>query len=337
MGIKFHCPNGHKLNVKSFLSGKKAICPKCGVKVVVPGETNLTDNLAAPISTAEHGEHAPTSPEIQGALSAASVPTSTVPAADALATNSSSPAATANLANPAPLANTGMPVTASQTRDAIDEAPSAVWYVRPPSGGQFGPAPADTMRAWLADGRVTANSLVWRSGWPQWQSALAAFPQLAAAPVSMPQTMSPSYAPGGGFASPYPQAGAISPMAAPLASSPYSGAATIPMGQIPVGQPALGQGPLGQTAGAAPIGSFVAAGDEAITRRRRRRKANDTTVIVSAILIVLTLVLVVILVIVLTRDSEHPATDSGATKSPAASKKSPPPPAKKQKTDEDEI
>ena len=36
MGIRFLCPNGHKLNVKSFLAGKRAICPDCGAKVLVP-------------------------------------------------------------------------------------------------------------------------------------------------------------------------------------------------------------------------------------------------------------------------------------------------------------
>jgi hypothetical protein len=36
MGIRFLCPSGHKLNVKSFLAGKRAICPQCGAKVVVP-------------------------------------------------------------------------------------------------------------------------------------------------------------------------------------------------------------------------------------------------------------------------------------------------------------
>ncbi|HZN36444.1 MAG TPA: hypothetical protein VFB80_21595, partial [Pirellulaceae bacterium] len=36
MGIKFHCPQGHKLNVKSFLAGKKGVCPKCGTRVRIP-------------------------------------------------------------------------------------------------------------------------------------------------------------------------------------------------------------------------------------------------------------------------------------------------------------
>jgi hypothetical protein len=36
MGIRFLCPSGHKLNVKNFLAGKRAICPQCGAKVIVP-------------------------------------------------------------------------------------------------------------------------------------------------------------------------------------------------------------------------------------------------------------------------------------------------------------
>src|SRR3954468_22434344 len=46
MGIKFHCPNGHKLNVKAFLAGKKGICPKCGTKLRIPeaSEPALVDN-----------------------------------------------------------------------------------------------------------------------------------------------------------------------------------------------------------------------------------------------------------------------------------------------------
>src|SRR4051794_20018198 len=40
MGIKFNCPNGHKLHVKSFLAGKKGVCPKCGVRIVIPREND---------------------------------------------------------------------------------------------------------------------------------------------------------------------------------------------------------------------------------------------------------------------------------------------------------
>ena len=42
MGIKFYCPNGHKVNVKSFLAGKKGLCPKCGVRVDIPLQSVTT-------------------------------------------------------------------------------------------------------------------------------------------------------------------------------------------------------------------------------------------------------------------------------------------------------
>lgn len=63
--------------------------------------------------------------------------------------------------------------------DPIDEAPSAVWYVRPPSGGQYGPARGDILRKWIAEGRVTGDSHVWREGWPDWRLASEVLPALA--------------------------------------------------------------------------------------------------------------------------------------------------------------
>ena len=36
MGIRFSCPNGHKLHVKNFLAGKRGVCPECGVTVDIP-------------------------------------------------------------------------------------------------------------------------------------------------------------------------------------------------------------------------------------------------------------------------------------------------------------
>jgi hypothetical protein len=40
MGIRFNCPSGHKLHVKSFLAGKRGVCPKCGAKFVIPSVTD---------------------------------------------------------------------------------------------------------------------------------------------------------------------------------------------------------------------------------------------------------------------------------------------------------
>jgi hypothetical protein len=54
----------------------------------------------------------------------------------------------------------------------------AIWYVRPPAGGQYGPARGDVMRKWVGEGRVTSDSLVWREGWPDWRPAAKVFPDL---------------------------------------------------------------------------------------------------------------------------------------------------------------
>jgi hypothetical protein len=148
MGIKFLCPNGHKLHVKSFLSGKKAICPKCGARVIVPSDPNASDDSLD--------------------VSTASVEIRTVEAGLA--------AAAAPVSSPPPQAPSKADSTAAI--DPIDEAPNAVWYVRPISGGQFGPASGEIMRGWVRENRVGASSLVWRAGWPDWRSAADVFPEL---------------------------------------------------------------------------------------------------------------------------------------------------------------
>src|SRR5882757_10659327 len=41
MGIRFNCPNGHKLNVKEFLAGKRGVCPQCGAKFIIPTQAEV--------------------------------------------------------------------------------------------------------------------------------------------------------------------------------------------------------------------------------------------------------------------------------------------------------
>ena len=75
---------------------------------------------------------------------------------------------------------------------AESEAPA--WYIRPAAGGMFGPADDTVIHQWVAEGRVGADSHVWRTGWPEWRLARDVpehFPQLAgpvapAAAVELP-------------------------------------------------------------------------------------------------------------------------------------------------------
>ncbi|MCE9544393.1 MAG: DUF4339 domain-containing protein [Planctomycetia bacterium] len=101
------------------------------------------------------------------------------------------------------LPKAGAPAAAASPAAALDpiaQAPHAVWYVRPNSGGQFGPASGDVLRQWIDQGRVAAESLVWRDGWPGWQQAAAVFPQLARGSTP-PDAAPPLTAPSGAMLS----------------------------------------------------------------------------------------------------------------------------------------
>ena len=39
MGIRFYCPNGHRLHVKAFQAGRRGICPHCGTSMDIPLES----------------------------------------------------------------------------------------------------------------------------------------------------------------------------------------------------------------------------------------------------------------------------------------------------------
>lgn len=160
MGIKFRCQAcNKKLHVKAFLAGKKGLCPKCGGKIRIPE-----------LDTAQNGE-APSLP----AHAAADQPawSERVPQRSQTPRSGPAQAATGKSATRASVRD-----GAATAMDPIDEAPNAVWYVRPPTGGQFGPADATVMRRWLGEGRVSADALVWREGWSDWKSAGPLFPVL---------------------------------------------------------------------------------------------------------------------------------------------------------------
>jgi hypothetical protein len=250
MGIRFFCPNGHRLHVKSFLAGKRGVCPDCGTGVMIPMESDARALASKTKGTAEvsgNGQHvdapqggvgtavidppeadispatfplpaapsplpsaaapafsAPTPAPVVHAAPVQSGPVSVAPAAHvpgnttviaSLVEPAVSPApvpgptpmaAAPIVATPvvaaAPVAS-GAPVATpvAAVIDPISQNPNAIWYVRPTSGGQYGPARGDVFRQWIGEGRVTPESLVWREDWPDWRTASKVFPNLAAA------------------------------------------------------------------------------------------------------------------------------------------------------------
>jgi GYF domain 2 len=121
MGIRFQCPNGHKLNVKADLAGKRASCPECGAKLVIPAAS------AEPVA-----------------------------------------ARAAIVVNPA-------------------SENAGVWYLRTADGEQLGPATEPQLSDWIAAGRVTADALIWRDGWPEWKLAGEVADRLPAPLVAPPE------------------------------------------------------------------------------------------------------------------------------------------------------
>jgi hypothetical protein len=215
MGIKFLCPNGHKMNVKAFLAGKRGKCPKCGASVRIPqeqisqetaasdsgedllGDAGVVDmsqpaNAAGARAATAVASAAVASAPYAAVVSAASAPAQPAPAYTAPVARPVLPAgapaipvvpATSPGYQPAgPAVMRGLqPATAPMPMgvDPISQAPNSIWYVRPPSGGQYGPARGDIMRKWVAEGRVSGDSLVWREGFPEWKTAGQLFPSLA--------------------------------------------------------------------------------------------------------------------------------------------------------------
>ena len=208
MGIRFTCHACNKrLNVKAFLAGKRGICPHCASKVDIPWQSIAADNGQGPEASGIVRESIPTSgqstsgghqsipvgvrannypanvlPKVPGAVA---VSPSAVPTGS-LHGQSASPAAVGPTASVSVAKASPPPPPDQVAPNPIDEAPSAVWYVRPPSGGLYGPASGDIMKKWVDEGRVSADSLVWREGWADWKTAESLFTQLGATQSAAP-------------------------------------------------------------------------------------------------------------------------------------------------------
>ena len=120
MGIRFFCPNGHKLNVKEFQAGRTGICPFCGEKMQIPLRKHASKleagagfcrrrGAATSCRVSELPEAEPQRPIVAGACQ--------------------------RRRRRVRCGESALPIR-------WPRAGEVVWYVRPASGGQFGPAGA---------------------------------------------------------------------------------------------------------------------------------------------------------------------------------------------------
>lgn len=240
MGIRFRCPNGHKLNIKTFLAGKRGVCPDCGTSFRIPTEeaaaaagkdlltvaewkssreeevSEASESFAASGGAAvavaaksasavfTPSSLATTAPATKGSASAAAPVVkqsaevvSSAPSVPQQATTVVAQAVSVPVAAPSAVpVSPASPASPNSGTDPFAEAPLANWYVRSPAGGQYGPAKGDVMRKWIAEGRVSADSLVWREGFPEWRVASDVFPSLGrSAMAAMAVASAPTVAP----------------------------------------------------------------------------------------------------------------------------------------------
>ncbi len=198
MGIRFYCPNGHKLNVKSELAGKIGICPKCQARMTIPtvsvrepsgksafeeratensGEAGERSSGAATETLRREG----TDVEVaQGAPSdAGSQKGDAEPLGKFLLNGDRAEAALGDVLRRAVDGSAQQGRGASRFDDAEPlRDPRLVWYVRSRDNRQYGPATGDVMAAWINERRVGPQTLVWREDWPAWQEAGRVFPEL---------------------------------------------------------------------------------------------------------------------------------------------------------------
>lgn len=181
MGVRFACHHcGKPLNIKIELAGKRAVCPACSGKIRIPledAETSLpveakpTRTSAADEALEPAHQEATKSQKLLGSTTADADPT-----LESAGQKSAPIEATAQKIGSQVLAPS--PNHIEKVLQEFDA--TASWYVRPPGGGQYGPANAETFGQWIQEGRVAASSLVWRDGWSQWRTATEAFPDISA-------------------------------------------------------------------------------------------------------------------------------------------------------------
>ncbi len=173
MGIRFACFECKKpLNIKTELAGKRGVCPQCGTRFRIPEHDT---DYAIPIVEPDSNQAQASSPAA-GSHALNLQDPETPPDVSTPALRSVNVATRSGASIGSEPLMTGMP--------SLLNDPHATWYVRPPSGGQYGPATGDILRQWISEGRLTPTTLVWRDGWAQWRAANEALVEFGASPKS---------------------------------------------------------------------------------------------------------------------------------------------------------
>ena len=186
MGIRFACHHCQKpLNIKRELAGKRGLCPTCGTRFRIP-----MDDAAYSIPVDSSQTHAPANgvdeplngfdasadagqqdyagddavrDPLAHVLVSANEPTDTRQAGACQSVDVSRERVhvvqETRHSSEAGFDSPQLPAAAVPTKPTLSllDDPIAVWYVRPPSGGQYGPATGELLRTWISESRITAT------------------------------------------------------------------------------------------------------------------------------------------------------------------------------------
>lgn len=200
MGLRFKCHHcGEELNVKNYLAGKRGKCPNCSGSFRIPQEgletsQDVSVKFPGQIATEQHLD----AEQYAMVGAEASDQSGNDLQATEVSTSSRAERRTGPVGVSTPKAESRPTESPVALPKAIAEAPDAAWFVRPPSGGEYGPAIGTLLATWLDEQRVGAAALVWREGWPQWQCASEVFPEKfekPTPPVAPPQASAPASIP----------------------------------------------------------------------------------------------------------------------------------------------
>ena len=196
MGIHFVCHLcSYALHVKDFQAGKRGKCPNCSGSFRIPfadasysfaledGPDNpsvmkVREAFQKESRSKKGSQSKDANLEIKASDSVA-ITLESLPNGSS-ATNGSSERATesAVVTETDPKASENLTSESIEMPDVLAIAVDAKWFVRPPSGGQFGPASSGLLMNWITESRVTADSFLWREGLAQWQLASLLVPEL---------------------------------------------------------------------------------------------------------------------------------------------------------------
>ncbi|MEM9645480.1 MAG: DUF4339 domain-containing protein, partial [Planctomycetota bacterium] len=161
MGVRFACHHcGRKLHIKNELAGRRGVCPQCAGRFRIPDDDSPFSKELVDKSSKQHAAEV-TSNDFESPESNSE---------DRRTQQGDGDSADSEVSESGTLAVLQRSSVLQRSAASTNELESsAVWYVRPADGGQYGPADGERLAQWIDEGRVATSSLVWRDGWPQWR------------------------------------------------------------------------------------------------------------------------------------------------------------------------